>query len=139
MAGDADKKIQSMACLEIAVGIWGVVLLTVPAIVSARRLGTMGAVLVLLVGTTLAASGGVAGLKPERAERAARLMTAGGGVLTVCALVLLIVSFRRNDVNWYFPLGAMFLTLAVLSDVASCRFRRAVITAGTPRRGEDSR
>ena len=125
-----------MACLEIAVGIWGVLLLAVPALVFSRgrSLGTMTAVLVLLAGAVLAASGGVAGLKPELAERAVRLMAAGGAVLTLCALALLIVSFVRNDVSWYFPLGVMFLTLAVLSDVAGHRFRRAAMTHITAKR-----
>jgi peptidoglycan/LPS O-acetylase OafA/YrhL len=127
-----------MACLEIAIGIWGVLLLTVPALVFSRgrSVGTATAVLVLLAGTLLSASGGVAGLKPERTERAGRLMAAGGAVLTVCALVLLIVSLKRGDVNWYFPLGAMFLTLGVLSSAASRRFRRMAMTSSRP--AEDS-
>ena len=133
---DAAKTGESMACLEIAVGIWGVLLLAVPALVFSRgrSLGTMTAVLVLLAGAVLAASGGVVGLKPELAERAVRLMAAGGAVLTLCALALLIVSFVRNDVSWYFPLGVMFLTLAVLSDVAGHRFRRAAMTRITAKR-----
>jgi hypothetical protein len=53
-------------------------------------------------------------------------MIAGDAILTLGALVLVIVSFTLSDVNWYFPLGAMFLTLAVLSNVAGHRFRRAI-------------
>lgn len=128
-----------MASMQIAVGIWGVLLLAVPALVftRGRSAGTMTALVVLLVGTLLSASGGVAGLKPQRAVRAAGLMTAGGAVLTVSALVLLIVSFTINNVNWYFPLGAMFLTLGLLSSIASRRFRRMAMTSS--RRVEDSK
>jgi peptidoglycan/LPS O-acetylase OafA/YrhL len=138
-AKDRVKSGQSMASLQIALGIWGLLLLAVTAIVSSRSPGTMAAALVLLAGTVLAASGGIAGLKPERERSASQLMIAGGALLTVCALVLLIVALKRGDVNWYFPLGAMFLTLAALSDVASCRFRRAAMTPGSPRTNEDSR
>jgi hypothetical protein len=128
-AKDTVKTGESMACFEIALGIWGVLLLAVPAIVSSRSLGTMAAVLVLLAGTVLAASGGIAGLEPERERLASQLMIAGGAVLTVCPLVLLIVALKRGDVNWYFPLGALFLTLGALSDVAGHRFRRAAMAA----------
>ena len=118
-------KAQSMACLQIAIGIWGVLLLAATTIVSSRHAGTMAAVLALLAGTLLAAAGGVAGLKAERARRAVRLMAAGAALLTICALVLLSVALGRNDVNWYFPLGALFLTLALLSNLAGHRFRKA--------------
>jgi peptidoglycan/LPS O-acetylase OafA/YrhL len=123
---------RSMACLQIAIGIWGVLLLAATAIVSSRSAGTMAAVLALLAGTLLAASGGVAGLNPERASRAVRLMAAGAAFLTICALVLLIVALSRNDVNWYFPLGAMFLALAVFSNLAGHRFRKATTTTRSP-------
>ena len=116
-----------MASLQIAIGIWGVLLLTTTTIVSSRSAGTMAAVLALLAGTILAASGGIAGLRLQQRDRAVRLMAAGAALLTVCALVLLIVWLGRGDVSWYFPLGAMFLTLAVLSNLAGHRFRRATM------------
>ena len=124
-----------MACLEIAIGIWGVLLLAATVIVSSRRVGTMAAALALLAGTLLAALGGIVGLKAERADRAhraVRLMAAGVALLTMCALVLLSVALSRNDVNWYFPLGAMFLTLALLSNIAGHRFLQATTTTRSP-------
>ena len=135
MAGDADKTRRSMASMQIAIGIWSVLLLGTTTILSSRNAGTMAAVLALLAGTLLAASGGIAGLKVQRADsaqRAVRLMAAGAALLTICALVLLIVCLARDDVSWYFPLGAMFLTIAVLSNLAGHRFRRATMPVQPP-------
>lgn len=116
---------ESMACLQIAVGIWGTLLLAVPIAFSwHRHLATMAGALVLLAGTLLPLIGGFLGLKASKQSRGLTIMTAGDAILTLSAIVLLIMA-SGGDISWYFPLGAVFLTLALFADLAVYRFRRA--------------
>jgi hypothetical protein len=118
---------EEMACLEIAIGILGVLLLIFPALTSLRGLNAAvaGAGVALLAGLALAIAGGFMGLKVTRQQRAAKVMTAGGLVLTVTALVLLTAA-GDGLVSWDFPVGAIFLTLGLFGDVAAWRFRKAL-------------
>ncbi|HUI40846.1 MAG TPA: hypothetical protein VL523_02640 [Terriglobia bacterium] len=124
---------EEMACLQISVGILGVLLLVFPALTSFRGLKVHVALagLALLGGVLLAAVGGFMGLKPERQRRAHSVMRAGGVLLTLTAIVLLIAS-SDGLMGWDFPVGAIFLTLGLISDLATHRFRRAL--AATPSR-----
>lgn len=118
---------EEMACLQIAIGFLGVLLLVFPVLTSLRGLSpaVAAAGLALLGGIALAITGGFMGLKESRQQRAARVMTASGIVLTVTAIVLLAVS-SDGLVSWDFPVGAMFLMLGLLADLAASRFRKAV-------------
>jgi hypothetical protein len=117
---------ESMACLQIALGIWGTLLLAVPIAFSwHRHVATMAGALVLLAGTLLPLIGGVLGLKASKQRRGLAFMTAGDAILTLSAIVLLIMA-SGGDISWYFPLGALFLTLAFFADLALYLFRRAV-------------
>jgi multisubunit Na+/H+ antiporter MnhG subunit len=115
------------ACLQIAVGTLGTVLLIFASLLSRWRWshGTSVGVVALLAGIWLVAAGGFRGLKEGRQRRAALLMFVGDLILTISAVTLLIVSFG-GTFSWAFPLGAIFTTLALFSDVASYRFRRAL-------------
>jgi hypothetical protein len=118
---------EEMACLEIAIGILGVLLLVFPALTSIHGLtaSVAGAGLALLVGLGLAIVGGFMGLNEARQRRAARLMAASGLVLTVTALILLAAA-GDGLVSWDFPVGAIFLTLGLFADLAAWRFRKAL-------------
>jgi uncharacterized membrane protein HdeD (DUF308 family) len=118
---------EEMACLEIAIGILGVLLLIFPAITSFRgaSAGFVAAAVALLVGLVLAMAGGFMGLGERRRQQAGRAMKASGLVLTVTAVVLLAAS-SNGLVSWNFPLGAIFLTLGLFADLAAWRFRKQV-------------
>ncbi|HEY6292833.1 MAG TPA: hypothetical protein VI455_14890 [Terriglobia bacterium] len=114
------------ACLQIAVGILGSLLLLASTLLSRWRWshGTGLGVLVLFAGVILAAAGGSYGLGRKR-RRGSTLMSAGGILLTLAAIVLLLTA--GDDLNWHFPLGVIFLAIAIFSDLATYRFRRALI------------
>lgn len=118
---------EEMACLDIAVGILGVLLLIFPALTSLRgaSLGFVAAGVALFVGLVLAIAGGFMGLGERRREQAARAMKASGLVLTVTALILLAAS-SNGLTSWDFPVGALFLTLGLFADLAAWRFRKAL-------------
>lgn len=118
---------EEMACLDIAVGILGALLLVVPALTSLRGLNaaTAGAGLALVAGVALAICGGFMGLKESRRRRAGVVMTASGVVLTLTAVVLLAAS-SDGLIGWDFPVGAIFLTLGLFADLAAWRFRKAI-------------
>ena len=134
-AGKLKKSVppgEEMACLQIAAGIWGTLLLAVPIAFSwHRHLAAMTGALVLLAGTLLPLTGGVLGLNESKQSRGLAVMTAGDAVLTLSAIVLLIMA-SGGDIGWYFPLGAVFLTLALFSDLAAYRFRRQTMAACFP-------
>ena len=117
------------ACLQIAVGILGTLLLIGASLLSRWRwsAGTSVGVLALFVGILLAGAGGFSGLKEQRQSGAALLMLAGDVLLTVSALIFLAVSFG-GAFSWAFPFGSIFTVLAVFSDLATYRFRRAVLS-----------
>jgi hypothetical protein len=118
---------QSMACLQIAVGIWGLLLLILPIVFTWRRsLEGTGAGLVLLAGVLLPAAGGIIGGREGRQARGAAVMTAGDVLLTLGAITMLAIGLRGGSISWSLPLGPLFLVLAVFSDVALYRFRRQV-------------
>lgn len=129
----ANRKLpgEEMACLQISVGILGLLLLVFPALTSFRGLKPPVALagLALLAGVVLAAVGGFMGFKPERQRRAHSVMRAGGLLLTMTAVGLLVAS-SDGLMSWDFPVGAIFLALALISGLATHRFRRAV--AATP-------
>jgi hypothetical protein len=116
------------ACLDIAIGILGLLLLIFPALTSFRgaSLGFLAAGAALVLGLFLALIGGFMGLGERRRQQAARAMTASGVWLTVTAIVLLAAS-SNGMVGWDFPVGALFLTLALFADLAAWRFRKAVL------------
>jgi VIT1/CCC1 family predicted Fe2+/Mn2+ transporter len=118
---------EEMACLQIAIGILGVLLLVFPALTSLRglTLATIAAGLGLLAGLILAIAGGFMGLKESRQRRATRIMTASGIVLTLTGVILLAAS-GNGQISWDFPVGAIFLTLGVFADIATHRFRRVL-------------
>jgi len=119
---------EEMACLDIAIGILGILLLIFPALTSFRgaSLGFVGGGLALLVGLVLAIAGGFMGLGERRRQRhAGRAMKASGFMLTVTALVLLAAS-SNGLISWNFPVGAIFLTLGLFADLAAWRFRKQV-------------
>jgi hypothetical protein len=115
------------ACLQIAVGIIGLLLLAAASLLSrwrwshATSVGALG----LIAGTLLVAIAGFRGLKEHRQARAASLMLAADVLLSVSALTFLVVSFG-GAFSWAFPFGSIFTTLAIFSDLAAFRFRRAV-------------
>ena len=115
------------ACLQIAAGILGILLLIVASLLSrwSWSLGTSVGVVALLAGLILVCAAGFSGLNEGRQTRAASLMVAGDLLLTVSALTFLAVSFG-GAFSWAFPLGSLFTVLAVFSDLATHRFRRAV-------------
>jgi len=116
-----------MASLQIAVGIWGLLLLILPTVFTWRRsLGGIGAALVLLAGVLLLATGGIIAKHEERQVRAANLMLAGDLILTLGAIVMLVIGLRNGSISWSLPLGPLFLVLALFSDVALYRFRGQV-------------
>ena len=115
---------QSMACLQIAVGIWGVLLLILPILFTWRRsLGGMAAALALLAGVLLPAYGGIIAKREDGQTRAATLMLTGDVLLTLGAIVMLAIGLRGASISWSLPLGPLFLVLAIFSDVAVYRFR----------------
>ena len=118
---------ENMACLQIGVGIVSVLLLIFPALTSLRNLKPQVALagLGLLAGALLAGAGGAMGFKPERQRRAQSVMRAGGVLLALTAVVLLIAS-GDGLLSWDFPAGAVFLALALISNLATSRFRRAI-------------
>lgn len=118
------------ACLQIAVGILGTLLLAIISLLSRWHWspGTSVGVLALVAGTLLVGAAGFSGLREQRQPRAASLMVAGDIFLTTSALAFLIVSFG-GAFSWAFPLGSIFTTLALFSDLATYRFRRAVSRA----------
>jgi uncharacterized membrane protein len=122
------------ACLQIAVGILGTLLLIIASLLSRWRWssGTSVGVVALLAGLLLVGAGGFGGLRERRQSRAASLMVAGNLLLTFSALAFLIVSFG-GAFSWAFPLGSIFTTLALFSDLATYRFRRAVSRASSLR------
>jgi len=120
------------ACLQIAAGILGALLLLAASLLSRWRWspGTSVGVVGLLAGVLLVAVAGFKGLKEQRQARAASLMLIGDILLTVSALAFLIVSFGGRF-SWAFPLGSIFCTLALFSDLGSYRFHRAVRRASS--------
>jgi len=129
--GQASKKRkvpgEEMACLDIAIGILGFLLLIFPAFTSFRGagLGFVAAGAALVLGLFLAIIGGFMGLGERRRPQAARTMTASGVWLTVTAVILLAAS-SNGLISWDFPLGAIFLTLGLFADLAAWRFRKAL-------------
>jgi hypothetical protein len=121
---------QDAACLQIAVGILGSLLLIGASLISSWRWshGTSVGVVALLAGVLIVAVAGFKGLKARRQPRAASLMLAGDALLTITALTFLVISFG-GAFSWAFPFGSIFTTLALFSDVATYRFRRAVSRA----------
>jgi hypothetical protein len=118
---------QSMACLQIAVGIWGVLLLILPLLFTWRRsLSGVGAALVLLAGVVLPAAGGIIAKREDRQARAAAVMLVGDLLLTLGAITMLAIGLRGGSISWSLPLGPLFLVLAIFSDLAAYRFRGQV-------------
>ncbi|HXJ95835.1 MAG TPA: hypothetical protein VMT20_23590 [Terriglobia bacterium] len=116
-----------MASLQIAVGIWGLLLLILPIVFTWRRnLQGIGAAVALLAGVLLPFMGGVIAKHQERQARAANLMLAGDVLLTLGAIVMLVIGLRGESISWSLPLGPLFLVLAIFSDVAAYRFRPQV-------------
>jgi hypothetical protein len=121
---------QSIASLQIAVGIWGLLLLILPIVFTWRRsLQGAATALVLLAGVLLPAAGGIIAKRGDRQARAANLMLAGDVLLTLGAIVMLVIGLRGGSISWSLPLGPLFLVLAIFSDVAAYRFRRQVTQA----------
>lgn len=118
---------EEMACLDIAIGILGFLLLIFPALTSFRgaSLGFVAAAVALFVGLVLAITGGFMGLGERRRQQAGRAMKASGLVLTVTALILLAAS-GNGLISWDFPVGVLFLTLGLFADLAAWRFRKAI-------------
>jgi hypothetical protein len=118
---------QSMACLQIAVGIWGLLLLILPILFTWRRnLSGIGAALVLLAGVVLPAAGGIIAKRDDGQARAFSIMLAGDVLLTLGAITMLVIGLRGGSISWSLPLGPLFLVLAIFSDAAAYRFRRAI-------------
>ena len=119
-----------MASLQIAVGIWGVLLLILPVLFTWRKSpqGAAGA-LALLAGVLLPFVGGIIAKHEDRQVRAANLMLAGDVLLTLGAIVMWAIGLRGESISWSLPLGPLFLVLAIFSDVAAYRFRRVVTAA----------
>jgi hypothetical protein len=118
---------EEMACLQIAIGILGLLLLIFPALTTLRHPNIEVALagLGLLAGIVLTASGGFMGFKPERRRRAHQEMRFGGLVLAVTAVAMLVAS-SDGLIGWDFPVGVVFLTLAFISALAARRFGRAL-------------
>ena len=121
---------EEMACLQISVGILGVLLLAFPALTSLRhpKIQVALAGLALLAGLLLTAAGGFMGFKPGRQRWAHAVMRLGGIVLALTAVVLLVTS-GDGLLSWDFPVGIIFLTLAFISELATRRFGRALAAA----------
>jgi hypothetical protein len=121
-----------MACLEMAVGIVGCLLVLVPALLShwVRHPGMLAVALALVAGPILVAVGGNIGSKEHGQQRGLAVMTAGGAVLTLAAIGMLIAS-RWQTLGWDFPLGIILLSLALVSDWAAFRFRRKIRTTAS--------
>jgi hypothetical protein len=118
---------QSIASLQIAVGIWGLLLLILPIIFTWRKsLQGAATALVLLAGVLLPAAGGIIAKREDRQASAASLMLAGDVLLTLGAIVMLVIGLRDGSISWSLPLGPLFLVLAIFSDVAAYRFRGQV-------------
>jgi LytS/YehU family sensor histidine kinase len=118
---------QSMASLQIAVGIWGLLLLILPIVFTWRRsLGGMAAALALVAGVLLPFVGGIIAKREDRQARAANLMLAGDALLTVGAITMLVIGLHSGSISWSLTLGPLFLVLAIFSDMAVYRFRRQV-------------
>lgn len=117
---------EEAACLQIAVGILGLLLLIIISLLSRWHwsVGNSVGVGALLSAMILLLAGGFAGLKARRQPRAAALMLVGDIFLTTPALIFLVVSFG-GGFSWAFPLGSIFTTMALFSDIATHRFRRA--------------
>jgi hypothetical protein len=116
-----------MASLQIAIGIWGLLLLIVPIIFTWRKsLQGAAATLALLAGVLLPFAGGIIAKREDRQARAANLMLTGDVLLTLGAIVMLVIGLRGGSISWSLPLGPLFLVLAIFSDVAVYRFRRQV-------------
>jgi len=118
---------EEMACLDIAIGILGVLLLIFPALTSFRgsSFGFVAAGVALLVGLVLAITGGFMGLGERRRQQASRAMKASGLLLTLTAVILLAAS-SNGLIGWDFPVGVIFLTLGIFADLAAWRFRKQV-------------
>ena len=114
------------ACLQIAVGILGMLLLIIISLLSRWHwsAATSAGVAALIVAMILLIAGGFSGLRLQRQPRAASLMVAADILLTTSALAFLIASFG-GAFSWAFPLGSIFTALALFSDLATYRFRRA--------------
>jgi len=118
---------QSMACLQVAVGIWGLLLLILPILFTWRRNPQgIAAALVLLAGVLLPAAGGIIAKHEDRQARAAAMMLTGDLLLTLGAIVMVVIGLRGESISWSLPLGPLFLVLAIFSDVAAYRFRHQV-------------
>jgi hypothetical protein len=117
----------SMASLQIAVGIWGLLLLILPIVFTWRKsLQGAATALVLLAGVLLPAAGGIIAKREDRQARAGDVMLAGDVLLTLGAIIMLAIGLRGGSISWCLPLGPLFLVLAIFSDVAAYRFRRQV-------------
>jgi hypothetical protein len=118
---------EDAACLQIAVGILGTLLLVASSLLSRWRWshGTSVGVVALLAGVLILAVAGFKGLKQRRQPGAASLMLAGDVLLTITALTFLVISFG-GAFSWAFPFGSIFTTVAIFSDLATYRFHRAV-------------
>ena len=114
------------ACLQIAVGILGTLLLTIISLLSRWHwsAATSAGMAALIVAMILLIAAGFSGLRSQRQPRAAAWMLAGDILLTTSAVAFLIASFG-GAFSWAFPLGSIFTTLALFSDLATYRFRRA--------------
>src|SRR5579863_4757218 len=121
---------EDSACLQIAAGILGALLLIAASWLSRWRwsAGTRAGVTVLMLAMVMLLAAGFSGLKLHRQPRAASMMLAGDTLLTICALAFLIVSLG-GAFSWAFPLGSIFTTVAIFSDAATYRFRRALSRA----------
>ena len=118
---------QSMASLQIAVGIWGLLLLILPIVFTWRRsLAGIAGALALLAGVMLPFVGGVIAKHEDCQARAGAFMLAGDILLTLGAIAMLVIGLRDGSISWSLPLGPLFLVLAIFSDVAAYRFRRQV-------------
>lgn len=115
------------ACLQIAVGLLGALLLIIISLLSRWHwsAGTSVGVAALFASMVLLLAAGFSGLKALRQPRAASLMLAGDALLTLSALTFLVVSFG-GGFSWAFPLGSIFTTLALFSDLATRKFRRGI-------------
>jgi hypothetical protein len=118
---------EDAACLQIAVGILGILLLIASSLLSRWRWshGTSVGVVALLAAVLILAVAGFRGLKERRQRGAASLMLVGDVLMTITALTFLVISFG-GVFSWAFPFGSIFVTLAIFSDLATYRFRRAV-------------
>lgn len=112
---------ESMACLQMAIGIWALVLALAPTIISWRHQASTAVGGLLLLAVALVPI--VAGAKNAKAERAPSLMTLAPAVLAVAAVVLFILS-SRSSINWSFPLSWLMLALMAFSALATRRYHK---------------